>query len=711
MLSADAIAAEQRVVDRLYALLDRETADSLAALQAWQRADHGRTPAALAERDALLDHQVRRVRQLQAATTRLCFGRLDLDGGDRYYVGRVGLGDPDTDGRALVDWRAPAAAAFYQATRAQRMGVSRRRHIVTEGRRVTAVQDDVLDLDDAPAVEGGLDSDAALLASLDAPREGRMREVVATIQAEQDAVIRAPLEGVRVVQGGPGTGKTVVALHRAAYLLYTHRDRLRSGILVVGPGRAFLDYIEQVLPSLGETGAVLVSPGELHPGVAATATDVPAVAALKGHLRMARAVATAVEAMRTVPPRDVPLDIDGENVPLRPGDVTVAMRRAERDRLPHNEGRVVFINDLLKRLQRRLEDRLGYRAQDLDEATRHDLRRSVYTSPDVRREVSRCWPIVRPETLVRTLLGDPALLARARFTPAERDALLRPADAPFTVSDVPLLDEAATLLGTDPSPRRRAAARAAADRAAETRYAAGVAQLSGEAGQAVDAATLAERYVRGETETDDGSAPTYGHVVVDEAQDLTPMQWRAILRRCPSRSLTVVGDIAQATRPGAATSWAEALAPHVGDRWTLGELTVNYRLPRPINDLAERALVDAGVAFTRTRSVREGHDALVEHTVPGDLLAAAREIGLRDHAASEGRRSVAVIAAADVVSSQGETAPLALLTPDGAKGMEFDIVVVVDPDRLRREGGPRALFVALTRATQRLHVLRRAGER
>jgi DNA helicase IV len=568
-------------------------------------------------------------------------------------------------------------------------------------------------------VDGGahLDADAALFAALNAPRDGQMHDVVATIQAEQDRIIRAPLPGVLVVQGGPGTGKTVVALHRAAYLLYAHRDRLRSGVLVVGPGQRFLDYISQVLPSLGEDGTTLRTLGRLHDGCDAHATDLPAVAALKGELRMAGVLAAAVADLRHLPPAAVPLDVDGTLIHLHPADVAAAARAALQERLPHNEGRVPFVNNVLERLLRHLATALGHRPGELADGERLELLRTLHASLDVRRAVNRCWPMVTAEQLVRRLLSTPGVLDRCApgLTAEERALLRRPREAAWTVSDVPLLAEAAALLGEDPEPRRRAAARAVAERAAEVRYARGVRELTGPAGAMVDAATLADRYAGAQEVDDAADATVFGHVVVDEAQELTPMQWRAVLRRCPTRSLTVVGDMAQATSPGAATSWARALAPHLGDRWMLRELTVNYRLPQAINEFAQGVLSAAGVAATPFWSVRDGHDPLHQHHLP-DVAAAARLAArlARQERAGSGAGSVAIIcppqhqAAIERVldrrASDGER-PVRILGANEVKGLEFDVVLVVDPDAIDAAAGPRSLFVALTRATQRLHVL------
>ncbi|HET6209380.1 MAG TPA: DNA/RNA helicase domain-containing protein, partial [Jatrophihabitans sp.] len=315
---------EQAHLDLLYTRLDELRAAATVSLAQLNRSGTAGTPAGRVERDALLALRRDNLRRLSAVEQRLCIGRLDLADGGRRYIGRIGLTDPD-GARLLLDWRAPAAQPFYRATPAEPDGVISRRHLSTSGRTVTGVQDEVLDLDAFTAAgrdTATVSADDLLMLSLNAARSGRMRDIVATIQAEQDRIIRAPLPGVLVVQGGPGTGKTVVALHRAAYLLYAHRERLtRTGVLVVGPNHRFLDYISQVLPSLGETGVLLATAGQLYPGVDARASESAAAMAIKGDVRMARVLASAVRARQRVPRRPIQLLVEGSRLVLRPAEV------------------------------------------------------------------------------------------------------------------------------------------------------------------------------------------------------------------------------------------------------------------------------------------------------------------------------------------------------------------------------------------------------
>ncbi len=360
----------------------------------------------------------------------------------------------------------------------------RRRHLVTRSREVTGLEDEVLDIDALDdGLTEGLSGEGALMAAVNAQRTGRMGDIVATIQAEQDRIIRSELRGILVVQGGPGTGKTAVALHRAAFLLYSHRDRLANGgVLVVGPSPVFLRYIEQVLPSLGETGVVMVTPGELLPGVRATRHDPPEVARLKGDLRMAQAVGRAVRSRQRVPDGDTVLDVEGARVVLTPRMVASARDRARRTGRPHNLARATFVKDVLGQLADRLADEIARRAgHSIDPEDRLDLVADLRASVDVRRAVNLAWMPLTPQFVVSRLLSDRDRLEDAApwLRPHEVDALLRERDAEVTVEDVPLLDEAAELLGEDDAAAQAEAKRAAQQQREVTEYARGVLQMTG----------------------------------------------------------------------------------------------------------------------------------------------------------------------------------------------------------------------------------------
>ncbi|WP_210767865.1 HelD family protein [Cellulomonas humilata] len=728
------LADEQRVVDQLYGRLDDLRAQMRARLADVRREGPSGSPQNRSERDAFATLYEDRIAQLEAVEERLVFGRLDLDDDTLRYIGRLGLTDTEQT-QLLTDWRAPAAQAFYRATAAHPDGVVRRRHVVTRGRAVTSVEDEVLDLDrltgDSDPRLSGLSGEGALLAGLAAGRTGRMGDIVATIQGEQDAIIRSELGGALVVQGGPGTGKTAVALHRAAYLLYAHRRMLeRSGVLLVGPSRTFLRYIDQVLPSLGETGVVTTTVAELYPGIQATATEPEAVAELKGRALWAQVVARAVRDRERVPAQPVHVRVDGHDLVVRPGDIASAMSRARRNHKPHNQARVSFVRDMLGRLAEQYVLQLG---QEVPSDERGEIVEELRTTREIRIALNLAWMPITPQKLVADLWSKPHRLASAapQLSARERAMLLRDADAPWTAADIPILDEAAELLGEDDQ-AARAEARAAADRrTSELAYARQVLESTGSSGM-VSAEMLADRFATtGPTLTTAERAAadrswTYGHVVVDEAQELSAMAWRSLLRRVPTRSLTIVGDVAQTTATAGAHSWAAQLDPVLRSSWRLNELTVNYRTPAEVADTARRVAVAARLPVSPLTSARDVDDSLVVERT-SDVVAAVAERTeklVAEVTDSSGAGRIAVIAVDGRLTAIGDAlraaglrpalgtgtsaadldAPLVVLSPREAKGLEFDVVVLVEPAEVI-EASAGDLYVAMTRPTRALHVL------
>jgi DNA helicase IV len=749
----DELAAEQDYLSLLYRQLDerrRYTAQRLA--EVLRGATTG-TPQGLSERDAAAAMYSEQLAALDGVEQGLCFGRLDLEStgdenggngaGERRYIGRLGLLDEERDYEPLlIDWRAPAARPFYTATAASPEGVRRRRHIRTRSRTVLAVDDEVLDLRSAqPTGATALTSEAALMAALTSSRTGRMSDIVATIQGEQDRIIRAKPQGVLVVQGGPGTGKTAVALHRAAYLLYTHRKQLaKRGVLVVGPNATFLRYIGQVLPSLGETSVLLSTVAELYPGLHARRAEPAETAAVKGRAEMTKVLAAAVRDRQQVPPAPVEIIVDGHPVWLDRDVCVPARTRARRSRRPHNEAKRVFQREVIAALAEQVAGGLG--REVLSKGDLADIRAELRDSAELAVALDRLWPTLSPEQLLTDIYGSPQLLATAThrvLPPAERDLLVRPAPGPdadpgqvWTPADVPLLDEAAELLGSDGSAE---AAREAAALREELQYAQGVLDILDleedldpellRATHLIDADRLADRQrKRRHDSTAERAAAdrtwTYGHVIVDEAQELSPMAWRVLMRRCPSRSMTVVGDIAQTGDRAGAGSWDEVLSPYVADRWRLEQLTINYRNPAEIAELADRVLAALDVGITPPQSVRQTGvpPRFVPVTaLPGELPAV---VAAELDAVGDGR--IAVLGPAALLDELGpivETgapgaaragdidAPVTVLSVAEAKGLEFDAVVLVDPAAMLAESprGLNDLYVALTRATHRLAIV------
>jgi DNA helicase IV len=734
----DELAAETRHVQALHGLLGAEldvvSGRSTAALSART----GSELSARWERDVAVHRWSERAAQLRAARAGLCFGRLDDREGPPLYVGRIGLTDAD-DATALLDWRAPAAQPFYCATLATPMGLTRRRHFLLSGiapaERVVDIHDDVFVADRSDTPDAA--ADPALLAALTAPRGSAMRDIVSTIQAEQDAVIRLPLAGTVVVEGGPGTGKTAVALHRVAYLMYTHRDRLaRRGVLVVGPSGPFLDYVGGVLPSLGESAVVFTTPGRLHLGVEATAVDEPAVARLKGDLAMCAVLSKAVAAEQVLPREPLPIALDAVAVEVDRATAARARDNARASGRRHNAARMVFAESLVAQLVERgvglitggiLTDpdnvdrdaafaddeyapdpaeSAAVVAQDLAD----DLRDELVDHPGFRKVLDRLWPLRTPERMLARLLQSPerlaaidAALRRDKVLDAAHPdlaVLLRVDGSAWTVSDVPLLDELAELLGPLPG--------TAARRGNEARYAAEVLALlnshdrniAGEdadelrATDFVTADMLAERFGSELTGSLAERAAadrewTYGHLVVDEAQELSAMDWHVLARRCPSRSITAVGDLAQRSAPAGAHTWADVLAPVIGDRFTLRGLTVNYRTPAEIMEAAALVLPEAERHRVPQSVRRSGETPL--HATLAELPGVV---------ADTGPGTVAVITA-DPAALPDLGPVVAVHTPGSAKGLEFDLVAVVDPTRIAADCSAD-LYVAMTRATRRL---------
>lgn len=718
---------EQFKLDELYARLDElreETTDRLGTVRI---SEVGGNHQHRSERDAFATLYEDQLIRLNSAEEGLCFGRLDLSGeAEPSYIGRIGLTDAGRQ-QILIDWRAPAAERFYQSTAANPDGVVRRRHLVTANRKVTGIEDDVLDINSLDDEDrSNLQGEGALIAALTSHRTGRMGDIVATIQAEQDAIIRRPLQGVLVVQGGPGTGKTAVALHRAAFLLYRHRERIaKSGVLLVGPSPVFLKYIEKVLPSLGETGAVLLTPGQLYPGLETESADSPAVAEIKGRSVMARVLQNHIANYERIPARDEELRVGSHWIWLRRRDVRHARDRARRSGDAHNAARNDFVAGLLKTLAGELAREMG-----LDAAGERlpELLEELRSSVDVRRALNLAWFPISPASALQALLTKPHKLADAAarlLTPDEQETLLTGTIQSFTVDDVPLLDELSELLGTSPQQTQ-----ARDDSARE--YAEAVVDMT-ETGGMVSAETLAARWEEqgpaitlAERAIEDREW-TYGHLVVDEAQELSPMQWRLLFRRVPSKSATVVGDLAQSSHVDNARTWGSILSEFVGDRFALQMLTVSYRTPQSVMTLANRYLHRHFPQLELVESVRQGgQDPRLdtyssEAEVLDELVPVLREeVGavaggkiavIADEHLSD--PIVEVLAAFDI--GRGVTGldhQIAVLGTQQAKGLEFDSVVIVEPGLiapLGSEQGIGGMYVALTRTTERLRILASHG--
>ncbi|MGR0221306.1 RNA polymerase recycling motor ATPase HelR [Agromyces sp. ZXT2-6] len=692
------IAADERhfaaVADSLATSVD----DLETRLETLRRSPGGSGQQAL-DRDLEIHRLTTRLRLLRRFSLDVCLGRIvATDAAEPVYIGRLGLADREGR-RLLVDWRAPAAEPFFAATHADPRGLaSRRRYRWTRG-RITDYWDEAFTPD---ALDGGgvaLDDDSALIASLGASRSPRMRDVLATIQADQDAIIRAGSRGALVVDGGPGTGKTVIALHRAAYLLYAdprlgHR---RGGLLVVGPSRPYLSYVADVLPSLGEEGVQTCTVRDLVPeGATAEHEPDPAVARLKSSGRLLDAIEAAVRQYERPPTDELIVETPWGDVHVG-GDEWAVAFDAAASAGPHDEARDEVWSELL--------DILVERVDDPDEMPPAALRAWPEQSDELRAMLRRAWPMLDPVGVVADLWSSPDHLHRCApwLAPDEVRALQRKDSRAWTVEDLPFLDAARQRVGDPEASRRRREADAAA-RAQRDRMADVVADLI--AADDSDLMLMSMLRVEDAQESlfDDSALPSahpdllagpFAHVVVDEAQELTDAEWRMLLRRCPSRSFTIVGDRAQA-RHGFTESWQARLARIGLTRVELAGLTVNYRTPEEVMLEAEpvirEAIPDANVPTSiRSTGVPVAHGSVDERD-------AILDAWLAEHA--EGTACVIGDAAFEA------TPRVRSLTPELAKGLEFDLVVLVDPDRFGQGiEGAVDRYVAMTRATQRLVVL------
>ncbi len=776
------LAAEQAHVDRAYERLDELRAEAEAALRDVLGEGRGGTHQFRAERDVIVRTSLARLDHLDVGDQPLCFGRIDLATENRavesFNLGRIAVSGADLE-PLVVDWRAPVAEPFYRATGRDPMGLVLRRHLAADGRLVVGLEDERFDSAEGmqgavpvvgsqrddhrrgdpilPGEEGAgalgdgmgeLVSDAldlggpgALLASLSGARTGHLRDIVATIQLEQDEIIRAPLAGILVVQGGPGTGKTAVALHRAAYLLYTHRFPLeRQGVLVVGPNPIFLRYISQVLPSLGETGVTLSTIGGLVHGVVATLEETPRAARLKGDARMATVIARAVLTRERPLRRDLTVPFGTSYLRLSREDSRAIVAAARRRPGTHNARRRFVTAMVVRKLAEDLERRrssLGVQAGGVQaggvqaggvqaggvqaggvqaggvRAGSDSFARTLRRTTELRAALDRMWPLLSAEELLRDLFGYRALLAeacRGILSPEDQDALHRErapsaGSAAWSDADLALVDEARMLLG--PLPTRRA------DTAST-----GYPGARGAGPQEITEAPAA------------GTLRGYGHIVVDEAQGLSPMQLRVIARRSLSGSMTLVGDLAQATGQWAAKSWDDVTAHLPATRPPrLVELTVSYRTPAEVLELSSPVLGAVDPTARSPRPVRRsGVLPAIAQAAPGGLgdevARRASELARRvapgtvavivprsERQSIEAALKAAGTNASDLSAAAGMPglpgSPLGLVAAEDANGLEFDGVVVVEPASISEQasGGLRALYVALTRPTKALVVV------
>ncbi len=690
------LADEQRFVDHAYECLE-QTRNDAWQIREMNEASTGGTFQARYERNAFDEVLVGRLTQLDLGDAALVFGRIDRmtespEVFESFHIGRIAVADSNRE-PVVVDWRAPVAEPFYRATGREPMGLVRRRHFAVQGREVLGIEDELFGaghlgvghdegLDGTPASGAPqLRGYSTLLTVLSRGRTGQLGDIVATIQAEQDEIIRSSQQGVLVVEGGPGTGKTVVALHRAAYLLYTFRFPLEDqGVLVVGPNRVFLRYIEKVLPSLGEAGVEQVVLADLVRGHSFSAKDSENVARIKGDLRMAKIVVNSVGDRQRALHKDVEIGFGAGYLRLTRGESATIVREARRRFRRHNAAHHWVETEVVTAMIASSHN------QELDLESTRDALREI---KEFQAVINYMWPVLTPAELLHDLYSSKALMrlaAQKVCTPAEYETLYRQralslADAKFSDADVAVLDEALAVLG--PRPRR-----------------------SGRINEADE--------IR-----------TYGHIVIDEVQDLSPMQLRMISRRSLNGSMTIVGDIAQATSAHAPASWQEVLAhlPKKNPSRIIG-LTVGYRIPKQIMDLATQVMLAAAPNQVAPVSVREGDAApKFVQCSGGELLAKLiDETNRLVTELSDGNVAIVcpdemteeicrALDSAKIVfgraGASGIEFGLTVVPVSVIKGLELDGVVVVEPAKIvaAQTHGLRALYVALTRSTRRLSVV------
>jgi DNA helicase IV len=713
----------------------------------------------LVERDVVMSTALTRLDQLAIGDQPLFFGRIDYDVNDEgtrdvYHVGRLAVSDEQLNA-LVVDWRAPVAEAFYRATGVESLGLSRRRHVAIRGHEVIGVEDEYFadangDLmvpeDEARSatpeglVDGGmaLGGPGALLAALGRARTGRMGDIIATIQGEQDRIIRNPLAGILLVQGGPGTGKTAVALHRAAYLLFTHRSTLeRQGVLVVGPNPLFLNYIENVLPSLGESGVTLATISELVTNVEVRARESEELDQLKGDIRMVKVLARALRTRQHPLRDDVEIPVGRAILNLKASWSKDIVERARRRPGNHNQRRSAVGRELAFRMANEYHSRF-VKNSDEEISQVNELADAIRATQQFKIALQRIWPRLTGQDLLHDLFGAPALIRAAAkdILSDEEIALLhRPRsanleDVLWTKADAALIDEARILLGPRKKPRPK-------PKPGDSGILDGV-DLDAYAGNVRQAALReAERLAPTQSqELDEAEFVTYGHIVVDEAQDLSPMELRVLKRRDLTGSMTIVGDMGQATTAGSSASWnavLEVLEPRREPARV--DLTVSYRTPEEVLSFAEPTLRAASPDLEAPKPVRRaGSDPTVEVVAPSEFAATLSAAVKREcenvHpgrvavivTSSRVQEIVAILNGAGLgaidpreLESKGLSADLVVLAAEGANGLEFDASVVVEPGEIARRGsgvtkaitarGLRTLYVAMTRPTRRLAII------
>ena len=732
---ADPYGSEQKKVDLIYGRFD-ELKSLVAKRLSSTRAQKELNLTSMTERDSFATMYEDRLSSLRAGEYRLVFGKLRMKDGSERYIGRMGL--LENEKPILLDWRAKAASPFYEATFFDDMGAALRRHITLENRKVVKLEDELLDLSpeksEKALKEGILSGEGALMAALEESRTGKMGDIVSTIQREQNRIIRMPLNSTVVVQGGPGTGKSAVALHRAAYLLYTYRKELEaSGVLIIGPSQAFVHYIDDVLPCLGETDILIRTMSEMLPGVTVNCKDSPLAAKVKGDLRMVQVIKSAIKRHIRIP-RELPaISVNGIKLKLEPEEIAKGQAFA-RSAGPYEVARRAFVDSMCSLLFSKYEEAAGGQISGDDaEFVKEQIRENA----QVRLALNLSWLPLSARWLLDDLFSKPAKLRSlaAWMSEEEVQSLMRE-KGKVSEGDIPLLDTAMDLLGEE-EVRKKGPSASRADK----EFAKSTMAMFGVSPSLVSASDLLSSLSPSEQKSVVEQAALdrkwqFGHIIVDEAQELTAMQWRMLRKRSASKSFTIVGDVAQTSSLAGTRSWKKSLSPVFGRDWTLCPLEIDYRNPREVVEEASQFAKKEGLNSEDIKAVRSVEGSLekvesedIEKEAVSKLVECAKKfihssmgtVALITEKKDVEKMSARVNAAlekefgkaeADRLTRNGWKSQIAVRGTEEIKGIEYDAVVLMDPPEPEGEGEERKiaasrLYIAMTRPTQKLVIVKK----
>ena len=732
---ADPYGSEQKKVDLIYGRFD-ELKSLVAKRLSSTRAQKELNLTSMTERDSFATMYEDRLSSLRAGEYRLVFGKLRMKDGSERYIGRMGL--LENEKPILLDWRAKAASPFYEATFFDDMGAALRRHITLENRKVVKLEDELLDLSpeksEKALKEGILSGEGALMAALEESRTGKMGDIVSTIQREQNRIIRMPLNSTVVVQGGPGTGKSAVALHRAAYLLYTYRKELEaSGVLIIGPSQAFVHYIDDVLPCLGETDILIRTMSEMLPGVTVNCKDSPLAAKVKGDLRMVQVIKSAIKRHIRIP-RELPaISVNGIKLKLEPEEIAKGQAFA-RSAGPYEVARRAFVDSMCSLLFSKYEEAAGGQISGDDaEFVKEQIRENA----QVRLALNLSWLPLSARWLLDDLFSKPAKLrSLAPWMSEEEVQSLMREKGKVSEGDIPLLDTAMDLLGEEEVRKKGpSASRADKEFAKSTMAMFGVSPSLVSASDLLSSLSPSERKSVVEQAALDRKWQ-FGHIIVDEAQELTAMQWRMLRKRSASKSFTIVGDVAQTSSLAGTRSWKKSLSPVFGRDWTLCPLEIDYRNPREVVEEASQFAKREGLNSEDIKAVRSVEGSLekvesedIEKEAVSKLVECAKKfihssmgtVALITEKKDVEKMSARVNAAlekefgkaeADRLTRNGWKSQIAVRGTEEIKGIEYDAVVLMDPPEPEGEGEERKiaasrLYIAMTRPTQKLVIVKK----